>query len=173
MHIKGPCYCLEQIALLVNNKQSPLGINYLERQNSKGNHDVLIIVLPCRLHLQTQKPHHKKLPWIKKLRTPSGSFSKDGCSKHPAVEPQSFWAVEGSRYSTWWTNPHGVSFIKTIRGCFKERERSAASLTDSVSVRNLDATVLWKTKTKTKTKQKQKKKFWLKCLCEQSETTSV
>ncbi len=76
------------------------------------------------------------------MLTSLGFFPNAGLSKQPAFLPHSFSEVSISLHSTCRTNPQGVSLINTTGGCFKDRYKSAASLTDSVSTKNLDATVL-------------------------------
>ena len=73
--------------------------------------------------------------------TCSGCFPGWGFLKQPAVSPHNWNALSLSRHSKCRTNPHGVSHINTFDGCLRLRYKSAASRTDSVSVRNFDAMV--------------------------------
>ena len=144
------------IALLVNNKQSPLGINYLKWQNSIRKPWPTNIVLPCCLHLQTQKPHHKKLPWIKKIAYPIGilfqgwSFKTSCCWAPKLLSSGRFTTLNMTNKPTW-------SVI------YKNNRRVLQGEIKICSIPN------WKKQNKSK----KKIKFPLKCSCEQSETTSV
>ena len=73
--------------------------------------------------------------------TSQGSLSRQGFSKQPARSPHNFLAVSLHRHSICRTKPHGVSLTNTIGGYFNDKYKSAASRTDSVNVRNFEATV--------------------------------
>ena len=159
------------IALLVNNKQSPLGIIYLKWQNSIRKPWPTNIVLPCRLHLQTQKPQHKKLPWIKKIAYPIGilfqgwSFKTSCCWAPKLLSSGRFTTLNMTNKPTW------SVIYKNNRRVLQGEIKICSILNWFCECKKFGCTVLWK---KTKTKQKQKNiKFWLKCSCEQSEITSV
>ena len=65
------------------------------------------IVLPCRLHLQTQKPYHKKLPWIKKIAHPIGilfqgwSFKTSCCWAPKLLSSGRFTTLNMTNKPTW------------------------------------------------------------------------
>lgn len=71
-----------------------------------------------------------------------GAFPCFGISKQPLYLPHNCSETSLHRQSRWRTNPQGVSQINSGGGYFKERYKSAASLTDSWRVRNFDATVI-------------------------------
>lgn len=78
---------------------------------------------------------------IHAILTAVGFLSKVGVSKQPSLLPHNSSATSGTRQRVCLTKPQGVSQINTLGLYFKDMYKSAASLTDSVRQRNLEAKV--------------------------------
>lgn len=84
--------------------------------------------------------------YYKMLHTCDGDLLLSGISKHPLNFPHSFSPTSGVRQSMCLTKPQGVSQMNSNGGYFNERNKSAASRTDSCKARHLEMTVIYMNK---------------------------
>jgi hypothetical protein len=83
-----------------------------------------------------------------RILTVIGCLLSCGFSKQPALSPQNESAIAGHLRSMCLANPQGVSQINKVGGYFNDKNKSAASRTDSWSSKNLEATVHYKSSQK-------------------------
>jgi len=83
-------------------------------------------------------PGHYKM-----LHTCDGDLSLSRISKHPLNFPHSFFPTSGAQQAICLAKPQGVSQMKSNGGYFNERNKSAASRTDSCRARHLEMTVIY------------------------------
>lgn len=88
------------------------------------------------MYLNHINPHNSFL-----RLTVEGDLSKEGSSKQPQNLPQSCLVTSFARHPICLTKPHGVSQRKANGVCLNDKYKSAASRTDSLMVKNLEAAV--------------------------------